>query len=380
MKKMLKAPSWAIVSITLFLAVGAWVAIAGPDMVTQSHLDRLKRAQTYDPVDAGLNDLTAERRGLVRQLERAEWVETFLPRTLEAHARGEAVAMGWPQQLKEASESRALEVLEHPAIQPVAGQSVALGVFAVEGSQSSRSAFYGVEQGVPYCILVQRVPERLMETMSFPQDAYVGDQYDPTMLQACTWIRKYGIPGEAIGDWFELNFHQMTPRRMYRRLDQLPYMDYEEFGVGMLLVGSVYRGGQITSRACRAGTASACALEWNPTPWLGNPTGTDRVAFVDSNYGGQIFHGVVGDFLSLIQEHFGEEAMLEFWTSDQPFERAFEDAFGVEPREWTAEVANSVVGPVRAGPLPSRGMSTMGLLLALASALTGVLITRLRKV
>ncbi len=380
MKKMLKAPSWAIVSITLLLAVGAWVAIAGPDMVTQSHLDRLKRAQTWDPVEAGLNDLTAVQRGLVRQLERAEWVETFLPLTLEAHARGEAVAMGWPQQLKGVYESRARAVLDHPAIQPVAGQSVALGIFAVEGSESSRSAFYGVEGGVPYCILVQRVPEQLMESMDFPQDANVGDQYDPTMLQACTWVRKYGIPGEAIGDWFELNFDQMTPRRIYRRIDRLPYNDYDEFGVAMLLGSSVYRGGQITSRACRAGTMSACALEWNPTPWLGNPTGTDQVAFVDFSFSGLIFHRLIGDFLSLVQEQFGEEAMLEFWTSDQPFERAFEDAFGVEPMQWTSDVANSVVGPVRAGPLPTRGMSAMGLMIALVAALTGVLITRLRKV
>jgi len=393
-KARILAPSWGLLAIVGLVAAGMWVWQNGPDSVSPREYDRSLRAETYDAARQARLQIISARRNLGWDLEYDSWTQNVVPVVVADHRAGQALSMRWPldSDIDVVERETIDELMSHPKLQRVTSEEIAIGVHAVrssmpEGIASTRdgASVMGTWDGVDYCVTVASYSDDFIDRGTFPEYAtgywYRGGDRGArsSFLGGCTFAHRYGLPGQYIRGWLE-EHGAPRPRAsgfsIYGAID-LPISEGFELE-SIFINGDFGRQYGLVRRVCAAGDTSQCLREFDPdSDGFSAATGP---SVVENRGSTTVLRGMQGDLLSHLEYDFGEKAFLAFWTSDLPFEQAFESAFGMAPAEWTRREVLEISGPVRAGPFPIAGSMFSSAWLALLAVLLGIFFTRRRTI
>ena len=389
----LPAPSWRLLAIIGLLAAGVWVWQNGPANVSPQEYQHSLRPERFDAAQRARLTILRDRRELGWDLEFDSWVRNVAPAVVADHRAGNALSIRWPADTGLRVVERGLidELMSHPELQRVTTEEIAIGVHAVrstmpDGIASTRddASVMGTFDGVDYCVTVVSYADDYIDRGIFPENAaaswYRGEGRGSrsSFLDGCTFAHRYGLPGPSVLGWLEQNGVVRPRATEYANYRAFEVPTSEDFDLGSIFLGSGFgRSNGLVRRVCLAGGLSECMRQFDPES-AGFPRAHGPVVIQSGT--SLILSTTQGDPLSHLEHDFGEEAFLEFWTSELPFEEAFRSAFGIGPAEWTHRELLEVSGPVRAGPFPVAGSIFTSAWLALLAMLFGIFFARRRTV
>jgi hypothetical protein len=365
-----------------------WVA-------TRAGTDRADEVRGPDrPIREARTAAALEGHELSNRLFMDDFVRELAPAVVADHRAGRTPSMGWPAEMGDGPAIRdsIVSVLDQFDLTRLTTRDIAIGLHVVEYgtpsfSASGDRALVGTHDGVPYCVVVGSVSDLDARIEQFGDRAIPRNRFlsaarrrlavpetalDLThelrddLLAGCTQVHRFGMPGAHVRAWLGRRvtgtLHGVLVRSAHS--SQGRPMDARDLDVGTILNGGYFRAsGSGVLRACRAGDLSECGRLF--MAGLETPTAPTRGPHVStlSPHGGVL--------LGYLENEFGPEAFEDFWSSDEPVEVAFRNAFGIPPADWVQGHAINGYGVLRAGPRP--GVATLGtaLLLILGALAVG---------
>lgn len=273
----------------------------------------------------------------------------------------------------------------------LATEPVRTGLFLVETKpyaegrfgESGAQAFAGTgRDGTPYCLHVVMDPEG-----SFARHLVSREPRRPeeAALGMCRYWIRYGPPGRSVQRWLG------DGGGLYATTDSSRYLRSELRAALAAPVGLARTQEGVARRWFLQAVAEACdRSDREDCPLLasvarrdrpvdetadGGPTfvGTSRLRYLVANFNAPL-RGIL--FAELERIH-GREAFRRFWTSEEPVELAFEEAFGKEMGPWVHDWTEELAGR-RLAASRLRASATLLSLLVL-TALVGVAVRTSRR-
>ena len=176
-----------------------------------------------------------------------------------------------------------------------------------------------------------------------------------SQLAPCVLLATFGRPGPHIERWLSgkgfdfATYFSPSDRRV--PVEELPEdadpVEYVLFEMEWSLYGTMPLGIQ-----CLNGRIEKCASAvFSPGP----PSGPVREGFHTAALPWRApFGTLTRSYIADLHREIGPEAFHRFWTSDQPFDRALQEATGISVGEWTHQWAVGRRTIFRPGPLPER--------------------------
>jgi hypothetical protein len=247
------------------------------------------------------------------------------------------------------------------------------------GARDGLETFTGSLDGTPYCLQVLVLDGRSMRRALATELAGRRDAVSPitNLVGACRPYLRYGEAGDRIQGWMERGGARHALE--YQTEPGFPQTPRLRAPLSSSFVGITSR--PIEADQCLAGDTDACG--WlMARPGVGNRIDPDDLTIVAASPATSLDGGRRGAsrwtfgsrgsyLLSDLEADMGAEAFAEFWTSDEEFSAAFEDAFDTDAGSWLLGWLSRSVGIYPPGPgLPRSATSgsvlTILLLLGLA--------------
>lgn len=323
-----------------------------------------------------------------------DFVRELAPAVVADHRAGRTPSMGWPEQMDggPAARDSVLLALAQSDLTRLTDRDIALGLHVVEhdgwrASSTGSRSLMGTHEGTPYCVVVYGVSNldaRIAEhgQRAVPINRFLSaarrrnaepeaarDVTNPLrwdLLAGCTAVHRFGVPGEQVRRWVDEGSAGTLSSFLIRssRGATVEERRRDELHVGTILNGGYFRGGGGgVVRACRAGDLVECRRLFVPD---------HTAATTPENRSGVAELGVGNRFLlGHLEREFGPEAFEAFWSSQEPVDIAFREAFGIRPAEWVHGHATRVDGVLRSGPTPGLATVATALLLILGGLAIG---------
>lgn len=385
--------SWtAALVVGMVLAFG-WAWSRGGDAPDRRTAEEDPRGSVRDAVAM----IRSEATQVETRIHRDSWARELGPRAVADHLDGEILSMGWPKDraLSGPEQDSIRAALFQPDLARITEEDVAIGLYVVEhgpsvGRGPDPASIIGVHDGIPYCVRVVSFDRRRVLPGHFlrwarrrhadPEAAAdLTGPYRSDLLSGCTFVHRFGMPGDGVRAWLGARSGAYTadwmPTNLFSARDATERAS-DPLDVGSVLVGAYTKYGvNVVQRSCLAGERRQCMREFFPTLTEPPPPGATTV--VEATPASWIVE-IGSDLLGEIEADFGPEAFMEFWTSEATFEEAFTSAFGLHPGEWAHRQAARRDGTIRAGPGPAVGAAGTSTILVLIGLCVG-LVTAVRR-
>ena len=356
-------------------------------------LDRRIAPQSVE-IEERYRELTRERRLLSGAIQRMRWSDSLSALTVETAVDGLAFAVHPSSNDLRVVERLERRVREEIAALPMRDRDLLFGYYhqrwdhaAVEGinpeGTNRTETYVGNRDGQEYCLQVRVSAFRHARNIQQAADGTSSLAPRASRLGGCRLFMQYGMPGPAVMEWLEaggIAYGMETGEAAPITADNIRSMRlYRAFGVNTLTgIGSV------EIDRCRAGIPEACGeLFTNPESATGWSASSMRMAQQSPALAvrGDPFFGLIAQdeayLLHDLEAQFGREAFARFWTSELPFEAAFEDAYGMDVNGWMSGWTATMQRVIEATPaLPS---DTVSLTLTIVLMLFGFAYLRNRR-
>ena len=345
--------------------------------------ERARRDRTADPLQATYVDLIQAARPIVERLNLDTWYRAVVPQVISDFSSSGSLSMAWPdgRDPGPAARDSILAVLEQPDLVPLVEHDVAVGIHTVLDELSAVSprprvaTLMGTLDGSQFCVQIRSVTRSTTSQDQFlvrtrrrfyqPRESLrLGSPVRSDLLGVCTYVRRFGMPGDHVRAWLAATFESRQfspPTATDEFIDPLSV-------ASILISENLDAGVNVFRRGCQTGDRAACMREFYPAGVPPQPSGP--VSLVDGDRSVSVTR-TPGDVPGRLEEEFGSVAFAEFWASDEPFEVAFESAFGVHPAEWAYAVTTETAGTVRASPQPAVATAGTSLLLMILGLALG---------
>ncbi len=196
----------------------------------------------------------------------------------------------------------------------------------VRQSMERRMFFSGAVDGRPYCIVSIAVSGSTLKRHPATLVTRTG------ALGQCAFWARYGKPGPQIQRWLDAGgghfagSHYAAQAEMLERLDRLGGGEQIRMRQRRFLL-------PLAGQACLGGREDVCAhAVSNPGMIYGEPDSAEHFSEWDTRLG-------PGErtLLAHLEKDFGAQRFERFWTSDKPFEGAFEEAFDTSLGAWVRD-------------------------------------------
>lgn len=370
-----------------------------------SLLDRLAtpRERVYQPAGERLRDLNREANRIGDQLSVTRVLDSL---TATVESAEERFLLGIPDVLtaavQDASRPGSRTVFSpgfHAVFEWIERNETRLasapsrtGLFLVETEpyaegrrgESGAYAFAGTgRDGAPYCLHVVMDPRGNFGHVTVSRRRSRGPE--EVVLGTCRYWVRYGAPGRTVqrwlgqgGDRYALTDSSRHVRSEARAVLAAParLTGGED---GFALRWNLQAVAEACDRSNRTGCPLLASVERSERA-TGAPEGTGPAFVGETRLRGRIrvlripLYGIL--FAELERIH-GREAFRRFWTSEQPVEVAFEEAFGKEMGPWVHDWTEELAGR-RLAASRLRASTAVLSLLAL-TVLVGVAVRRVRR-
>ena len=227
-----------------------------------------------------------------------------------------------------------------------------------------RLYFSGNVTGRPYCVVAVPTFGKGLKAHEAGMSTRSG------ILGQCAFWSRYGPPGREVQRWLDLGGAHFAGSDYVSGVWE--YADrHSEWGLSSPRQGRFML--PLAGQACLGGREDVCARAVaNPQSIYGLPDSARQVTEWDTRL-------APGErtLLVKLERDFGAERFQRFWTSDKPFEEAFQEAFGVELGAWVRD-ALTPFGEISRGARVG-GTSVLLTVLFLGACLGAALATAQRR-
>jgi hypothetical protein len=221
----------------------------------------------------------------------------------------------------------------------------------------SLSYFAGTDEAGPYCAVVGSSYDKDLGGFSTltgrvrrpGQGKPVFEHIEPEPLGPCFYWTRYGAPGRQLAQWLRDGGYSFAERRTTAPFDNR-VVSMDKRGIFGIRKG---RELPLFTHACVAGDREACARTLLAPGGRTLPPNSLRV--YERKNCCYAFAEVERALLADLEREFGTDRFARFWTSAEPLEAAFANAFGTSLGEWVHGWAlryYPAAEPVRAAVAP----------------------------
>ncbi len=239
--------------------------------------------------------------------------------------------------------------------------------------------YVGTFEGTDYCFRVGVIDRQRIATRVEYEVNSLGNR-SQSRLGACLLFSRHGMPGPDVLRWLTAGGVQFGLGSAARSQD-----DTRKYGRRGAFGLSHGVRAQVIEPRCMSGIEAACAAIFlTPQEVNENLLAAQEAAERSPAIATQDVHWALGGegpfLLADLERWFGPEAFTRFWTSSQPVDKAFEEAFEMEAGAWVVTWLSQFMRVEPAGPGLQKSATSWSMMLITLFAGIAYLRSRRRQV